>query len=456
MRKLQLSGTHTVKPAAAGLLSRALLLAVLAGSTQAVPAAVDPAAGNARYEDALQAFVANDCAAAIIHLKNSLQADPDNLAARTLLGRAYLRAGDAPAAEKELATALERGDEDGAAALLERAASGLAGLRTDFTRAHEPTLLLAVFVAFAQGRVNEARDHLKVYLERIPGHVGARRLLARVELSLDLPVAARETLRPMLAGGQPDAATMALMGQVAQAAGLHAEAVDWFERAAAASTDAPHLRRRMAASRMAVGHTEAAISDLEAALGMGGSAVDTGPTLVRLHLQAGNPARAAEVALALVAERPDDLALLQLAGTALEGSGQLEQAATRYREVLAADPDNLPARLGLASVASRSAGEDEALRLYDEVLAEDAGNVKALAGRARIAAAAGRLDEAVQWLEKARVHGPDTVAEHIYLIDIYPRRGENDRALQVATALERRRPEDPLVLEALARTQRQR
>ncbi len=53
-------------------------------------AEANPAAPTGQYEEALVRFNASDFEAAIIHLKNTLQADPDDLAARILIARAYL------------------------------------------------------------------------------------------------------------------------------------------------------------------------------------------------------------------------------------------------------------------------------------------------------------------------------------------------------------------------------
>ena len=65
------------------------------------------------YEEALKRFQDKDYRGAIIQLKNVLQANPENLPARILIGRAHLALGDALPAEKELRRAkVEGGDEE--------------------------------------------------------------------------------------------------------------------------------------------------------------------------------------------------------------------------------------------------------------------------------------------------------------------------------------------------------
>jgi putative PEP-CTERM system TPR-repeat lipoprotein len=65
------------------------------------------------FEDALRRFEDQDYAGSIIQLKTVLQANPKNLPARILIGRALVKMGNALAAEKELRRArLEGGDEE--------------------------------------------------------------------------------------------------------------------------------------------------------------------------------------------------------------------------------------------------------------------------------------------------------------------------------------------------------
>ncbi len=64
------------------------------------------------YEDALVRFKKLDYQGAIVQLRNVLQKDPNNLAARILLGRAHLRVGAAAAAEKELELARKAGADE--------------------------------------------------------------------------------------------------------------------------------------------------------------------------------------------------------------------------------------------------------------------------------------------------------------------------------------------------------
>ena len=69
----------------------------------------DVAKSSKHYEQALNAFNDDKFENAYIHLKNSLQADEDNLPAKILMGRVLMVSGYLEEAETEFEEALEAG-----------------------------------------------------------------------------------------------------------------------------------------------------------------------------------------------------------------------------------------------------------------------------------------------------------------------------------------------------------
>ena len=104
--------------------SRALVLfatlaaALLSVGGQPHAAAVDQEKSEAYFQEARDYLQRGNINAAIIQLKNALQRDPNNIAARRLLGVAYLRIGKGRSAEKEIRAALRRNATDGGLKLL--------------------------------------------------------------------------------------------------------------------------------------------------------------------------------------------------------------------------------------------------------------------------------------------------------------------------------------------------
>src|SRR5207245_131148 len=86
-----------------------LIAGLLALAIAGVAAAAgDPQRAEGYITDAKKSVDKGDYRSAVIQLKNAVQADPDNAAARYELGVAELRLGDYLSAEKELRGALDR------------------------------------------------------------------------------------------------------------------------------------------------------------------------------------------------------------------------------------------------------------------------------------------------------------------------------------------------------------
>lgn len=100
----------------------AIVVVILGGGATAAYVATAMKGGADYYEDAQADLKKGNLRGAIIHFKNAVRTDPNNLEARYSLALAYLQGNDAISAEKELKTALSRGfDEAKIAAPLARA-----------------------------------------------------------------------------------------------------------------------------------------------------------------------------------------------------------------------------------------------------------------------------------------------------------------------------------------------
>ena len=75
-------------------------------------AAIDREKSQTFYEEGLESFKLGSLSATVIHLRNSLQQNPENLPARVLLGEALLKDDQPQAAIKELETGLSMGGDE--------------------------------------------------------------------------------------------------------------------------------------------------------------------------------------------------------------------------------------------------------------------------------------------------------------------------------------------------------
>lgn len=179
---------------------------------------------------------------------------------------------------------------------------GAASLQAEQLRAvaagHPQMALVDAQIAFVDGKLEQAREHVQRVLQVYPDHedalslsgaiearlgalvqaaaqlgkalgirpelVQARQRLAEVELRLGQPARALQTLRPLLAVEQPPAEALAIAGNAHLRLGDSAAAERYFNRAT--RTDPGNFRLKTAAvmARMSFGDTLQAMAELEA------------------------------------------------------------------------------------------------------------------------------------------------------------------------------------------------
>lgn len=259
-------------------------------------------------EDAGRRLERGDINAAVIQLKNALQQDPSNIAARLLLGQIYLRQEAYADAEKELRRALDRKPSDDVRVLLGRALLGLGR--------HEEALT-AVPAAPSDPALRQ--DAILVRTE-------ALQRLGRQE---EAEAAVREILRvePL----QPDANLLA--ARLAAARGDAGEASQRLELALDARPD--WLAARLFKAQLA--------------------------------MQTGSLGTALETVNKAEETAPGQLATALLRSEILVRLGRLDEAEAEIRKILKAAPNNVQASFMLASAKAAQGDFPEADRLLRQV-----------------------------------------------------------------------------------------
>jgi len=348
----------------------------------------------------------------------------------------------------------ELGKEEEAEQALRVAAAAIATIPADALAAHPPSLLLAAVIAHLRGNREQAFRHLESYVTRYPNHAGARKRLGSLLIGRREYNRAVEVLEPALRLAPNDAGVYGLLGTAHLRVGDHASATSMLRRAVELAPDIPHLRIRLAESRLARGRDQdAAMADLAVAFEMDDSSVRAGMLLGMLHLARREFDTAVRVAREVLDREPGHLPALNLLGSALIGRGDHARAREVLEQALELDPRFRPAELNLATLAVREGDIDAARARYEAILARDPNETQAMSELARIAMTQGRREDALRWLEKLRAVDPDAVQEIAQLVDLYLEGGEVEAARGVAGELESRHPENLQVLDAVARTQ---
>ena len=315
--------------------------------------------GDTLYVRAELALRDGDAEAAVLDLKNLLQAEPQHAEARALLGRALLVIGDVNAAAIELKKASDLGAArsltllPGCQVLV---ATGefeevLAECRPG-DGGHEQRLELTLARALALlglKRDREARAQFQAVLDSRPDSLDALLGLADATATVEGLAAAREVLEQAPAAVRKDERYWLAVGGTRADDGDLPGAEQAYRRAKELSPRAPNAARRIAVL--------AALADAQLRQGKIDEAVETSEDIVKVA--------------------PRHPLGLQARGQILAAAGRLDDARGALEQAVAAAPDNQEARLLLGLVHLRQDNLGQAEMHFASVVATSPDNARA-------------------------------------------------------------------------------
>jgi tetratricopeptide (TPR) repeat protein len=133
--------------------------------------------------------------------------------------------------------------------------------------------------------------------------------------------------------------------------------------------------------------------------------------------------------------------LLQRAAE-LQQQGDLEGAVAKYREFLAAHPDEIVVRSNLGVLLSRLARFDEAITEYQKAIDLAPGNGSIALNLGLAYYKLGRIPQAAKVFSQVRQVMPDNQQTALLLADCDLRMGQNDKVIALLTPIEQNNPND--------------
>ena len=316
-----------------------------------------------------------------------------------------------------------------------------------------PNVYLRGVIHYALGHFEQARANLARFVQAVPQHITARRLLGAALIRQKEFTEAVKVLRPLAEGDSADAKGLALLGAAYMGSGDYAKATEYFERAASANPEAASIRTQLALSKLAGGDAEGAITNLETAVELNPQVGQAAVLLALVELRKKDFPKALETAQGLERKSPKNPLAANLVGAAYLGMGALEKAREAFKRALDLKSDYYPAMMNLAQIDLRQDKADAARRQYRNIIKGDPKQVGAMMALAELERRANNLDEAVRWLERAMNAAPANIEPGVRLVTLYLNDGKVDRALATASELALKHPNAPQVLELLGRTQ---
>ena len=462
--------------------------------------AADPQAARF-YEDALKRFENRDTAGAIIQLKNAIQKDRTLLAAQVLLGKALLSNGDPIGAEVAFEEALKQGVDRsevvlglGQAMLIQGKFDALlvrlepAGLSDDLRL---EILLMRAKALAEKGNLLQADRELRAATALAPRSPRVRAAQGALALRQQRPAEAERLAAEALALGRDEPAVWELKASILHVKGDFDGAIAAYERLLQLAPNNVEARVARAGLQIDRNRLDDAATDVAEIL----RAFPRDPR--GAYLKALIAARRGDAVTVqeslksivnLLDPVPPDVIgtnrqILFLHGLAHFSLGNQEKAVTLLAEYLRRYPGDPGAAKLLAGLYLQKGDSNKVINLLEPMrvkglqdpklfsllaaaymaerryqqasrLLEDA--VKLSGGAADLRAelgfsliGEGRSDLGLDYLQQSFASDPKQVRTGIALATLLMRRGQADKALAVATSLEKSRPDDVAVLNLL-------
>lgn len=341
---------------------------------------------------------------AVDRLRSFVTGVPHHAPARRVLGAALLRAGDPAGAQRILRPLIDDRDTDDDATLL--AMLGTAAVRS--------------------GDLAGGKTYLQRLAQAQPDNAMARAQLGAVRLDLGEIEEGFADLEQAVSQ-DPGGRALAVLAISSLRAGRLDKALEAAQKLTVDSPQSalgPTLTGIVSA---ASGKPEEARAAFQRARALDPNAPGAGFNLAAFEFKQGNPDAAHQILLETLENNPKDPQVLQRLGT-LEALIGHPAARSRFVELLALEPDNLPAKIALAQLHLQDGEPQRALDLTERLHRSDPGNLElgGVVGRAHLAA--GRPQQAAAVFRSLIQAHPDAVPPRLALAQALMTAGEQGQA----------------------------
>jgi cellulose synthase operon protein C len=314
-------------------------------------------------------------------------------------------------------------------------------------------LQLAGAIEYALKSYSTAEAHLLKALPKTSELGLARRILIASYLRSGQPTKALAILQPVLDKIDKDSNMLALAGEVFMQNGDADKAGVYFTKAAALDPENTGKRTSVALSHLAKGETDSAYHELEQI-----ASIDSGASadlaLIASQLKNRQFDQALKSIAGLERKQPENPLAQNLRGAVLLGKGDVAAARKSFELALVKNPAYFPAAASLANLDLADKKPEDARRRFEGVVAKDPKNVQALLGLAELRAkTGGKPDEVAALINKAVTANPAEPAPRLALIGLYLSIKDTKKALTAAQDALGALPERPEILDAAGRAQ---
>ncbi len=277
-------------------------------------------------------------------------------------------------------------------------------------------LLLAGAIEYELQSYAQAEHYLSQVLMRAPRHPLAWRLLINTYLRTGQTSRALERLQPVIDQFKNDPTMLTLAGEVYIANGDVKQAGEYFAKAAAIDPKNAQSRTGLALTHLAQGESETGMRELEQ-VASSGSDLRADFMLIAAHVRQREFDKALAAVDRIDKKQPNTALAANVRGGVLLAKGDATGARKQFERALQIDPNYFPAAAQLTRLDMEEKKPDAARERLDAVIAKDPKNLAALLGLAELKRRAGGTpQEVTALLQKAVAAQPTDPAARIALI----------------------------------------
>lgn len=297
----------------------------------------------------------------------------------------------------------------------------------------------------------------EIYLSKAvtinPALTIARRLLVMTYLRMGQPDKALATLTPGLAQDPVDTALYSIAGEVFLQNGDIKKAGEYFSKASKLDPKDGRKRTSVALVRMMGGDTTSAFNELDD-IASSDQGISANLALISAHLRRQDFDKALNAIDGMEKKQPNNPLVFNLRGKVQLSKNDYVNARKNFEKAVAINPTYFPAIASLSALDVFEKKPDDAKKRLEDVLAKEPKNNQALLGLAELRArTGGTKEEIAESINRAVTANPSEIAPRMLLVDFYLRNRDTKAALSAAQSAATVLPDSLEVLDALGRTQ---
>lgn len=300
-------------------------------------------------------------------------------------------------------------------------------------------------IQLARGNVGQAEQQFLRVLAVSPRDPAAAKLLAETRLRQQRPDAALDALLAVQDTAADDPQVGLLSGIASMLSGNAEQGLLYLEQAAALDPTNELLRLQIARAYLATGRDADASRLLTGSFGDDARAIEA--KLLRLFAEGrrGDGGSAASFAEELLTDYPDEPRVLIAVAVYYQHNGDNRRARELFERAAELDTDDATARLFVSASLLQEGRQDEAEVLLRQTISQHPDNAQAIVGLAQLLASRGEFDEAATLFSRAAEH-TTSVVPRLGLVKLLLRQGRVDDAKRQLDKADVAAPDNPEVI----------